>query len=132
MGATGRTLHVDHRATPGPGRARSREDALRQLVRDEYDEIVLHNRSAGHDDSGLVEYLAATWPDYLRTVTVVSVSAGARYVWCSASARFQREAVVERRRDHAADDRRVQTRGHLTGRRRYEDVAITSAPESPA
>jgi hypothetical protein len=88
---TPRTLHVERAAPPSRDRARSREEALSRLVVAEYDTIVLHTRTPGHDDYQLVAYLAGTWPHFLRTLTVRSVCGGATHVWNAATARFDRE-----------------------------------------
>jgi hypothetical protein len=74
MERTHKTLHVDRRANPGSGRVRSRDEALALLLVEDYDAIVLYSDDDDRDDSGLLDYLAATWPDYLRSVKVRRVA----------------------------------------------------------
>jgi hypothetical protein len=59
---------------PAHDRARTLEEALTLIITGEYDTVVLHTRTPGRDDYGLIDYLAGTWPDFLRTLTVLCVS----------------------------------------------------------
>jgi hypothetical protein len=85
-----KTLTIDRLGQASPGCPRSLEEALARLVLDEYDTIVVYVRS-GREDVALVEYLAGTWPHYLRALTVKSVSGDAVDVWDAAAGRFVRE-----------------------------------------
>jgi hypothetical protein len=74
--APSRTLVVDPSGKASRDCARSLEEAVARLIGDEYDTIVVFG-SGGRDDVAIVEYLAGTWPEYLRAVTVRSVPARA-------------------------------------------------------
>jgi hypothetical protein len=70
-----KTLVVDRLGQASPDCARSLEETLARLIGgDEYDTIVVYGRGP-REDTVLVEYLAGTWPEFLRTITVRSVSA---------------------------------------------------------
>jgi hypothetical protein len=68
------TLIVDPSGTAAPDCARTLEDAVARLIGDEYHTIVVYGRD-GSVDLGLLEYLAGTWPEFLRGLTVRCVSA---------------------------------------------------------
>ncbi|HEX8154582.1 MAG TPA: hypothetical protein VF698_15720 [Thermoanaerobaculia bacterium] len=77
--------------------ARSLEEAVARLIGGEYHTIVVYGTIAG-DDLGLVQYLAGTWPEFLRALTVTTDA-----VHVPARAHEQRD----RRREHAADEGRI-------------------------
>jgi hypothetical protein len=98
------TLFVDRHGRASRDCVRTLEDAVARLIGDEYDTIVLYTATS-HDDVGLVEYLEATWPDLLRTLTVRRVSAGGVVdVWDPRLGHFVRERTRRRsaRRSSAA------------------------------
>jgi hypothetical protein len=69
-----RTLHVDRDALPSRDCARSVEEAVSRLIGGDYDTIVLHTRAPRSEDDRLVEYLAGTWPEFLRTLKVINTA----------------------------------------------------------
>jgi len=89
--AASRTLFIDSRAPARQDCARSRGEALERLAAGEYDTIVLHTATAGLDEYDLVAYLAATWPLFLRQVTIRTVTPGAdAWQWNHQKACFER------------------------------------------
>jgi hypothetical protein len=75
-----KTLIVDRDGLVSTDCARSLEDAVARLISDEYETIVVYG-TAGREDAALVEYLAGTWPQFLRMITVKSVSPDAVRLW---------------------------------------------------
>lgn len=91
MSVHDRTLHVDRNAS-GRGHAASLEEVVARLLSDDYRTIVLHCDAAADDEYGVVAYLAGTWPQFLRTITVRSIARdGACATWNAVSGKFERE-----------------------------------------
>lgn len=86
-----RTLHVGDDAERG---AASLEEAIARLLAEEYEAIMLHCRSTEWDEHGVVAYLAGTWPQFLCSLEVTSVSPdGVAAVWNAAAGRFEQTAA---------------------------------------
>lgn len=96
--ATSRTLLIDSRAPAGEDCARSRREALERLTARDYDTIVLHTATAGRDQYDFVAYLAATWPTFLRHVTIRTITPGGdSYEWNHQKACFDKLRPPSRR-----------------------------------
>jgi hypothetical protein len=120
-----KTLLVDPRGETSEYRARSLEDAVAQLIGGEYDTVILYN-AAGRDELGLVEYLAGTWPSFLHSLVVKSVSPDGTYVWERRSGHFVRERAGRPRSRATAPTHRARTN------RRSTHASQGSAPTLPA
>ncbi|HEX8407999.1 MAG TPA: hypothetical protein VF883_03985 [Thermoanaerobaculia bacterium] len=84
-----RTLVIDSRGPAGQDRARSRSEALQLLTAAEYDSLVLQTEIAGRDEYDLIAYLTATWPSFLQTITIRTVTPGRpSYQWNHGTAAF--------------------------------------------
>ena len=95
---TSRTLLLDSRAPAGEDCARSRSEALERLTAGEYGTIVLHTATAGRDEYDFVAYLAATWPTFLRHLSIRTITPGAdSYEWNHQQACFDRLRPPARR-----------------------------------
>ena len=101
-------LTLDRGRFPSRHCVASLDEALQRMTACEYGGIDLYTSRAGQDDYGLVAYLAATWPAWLRQITVRTIHNGTcSATWDHDAQRFVLERPQPRpRRDLPASDTR--------------------------